>query len=168
MILIKQLVYLIYVFFQKKKKRKWNRYLPMNELFIDRIKKAKLIGFGKGTTIHDSSHVYGKVEIGENTWVGPFTILDGTGGLKIGSYCSISTGVQIYTHDTVNWAISGGEKPYEYKGVEIEDNCFIGPNAVIKSGVKIKKGTIVGANSFVNKTFPENSKIAGSPARMIE
>ena len=95
MILIKQLVYLIYVFFQKKKKRKWNRYLPMNELFIDRIKKAKLIGFGKGTTIHDSSHVYGKVEIGENTWVGPFTILDGTGGLKIGSYCSISTGVQI-------------------------------------------------------------------------
>ena len=167
MSLIKYLVYLIYVFFQKKKKRKWNRYLPMNELFIDRAKKAKLIGFGKGTTIHDSSHVYGNVEIGENTWIGPFTILDGTGGLKIGSYCSISSGVQIYSHNTVKYAISGGIKPYEYNGVVIENNCFIGPNAVIESGVVIRKGTIVGANSFVNKTFPENSKIAGSPARPI-
>lgn len=160
-------MYLIYAFFQRKKQQDWDRYLPLNELFIDRSKKAKLIGFGKGTTIHDSSHVYGDVEIGENTWIGPFTILDGTGGLKIGSYCSISSGVQIYSHNTVKYAISGGIKPYEYSGVVIENNCFIGPNAVIESGVTIRKGTIVGANSFVNKTFPENSKIAGSPAKLI-
>ena len=139
----------------------------MNELLIDRSKKAKLIGFGKGTTIHDSSHVYGDVEIGENTWIGPFTILDGTGGLKIGSYCSISTGVQIYSHNTVKYAISGGIKPYEYKSVEIEDNCYIGPNTVIQSGVVVKKGTSIGANSFVNKSFPCDSKIAGNPAKLI-
>lgn len=151
----------------KDKKKKWDRHLPFAELIVERKQKAKLIGLGKGSTIHDSSHVYGNVEVGKNTWIGPFTILDGTGGLKIGSNCSISSGVQIYTHDTVNYAISGGLKPYEYKSVEIEDNCYIGPNAVIQSGIVIKKGTVVGANSFVNKSFPENSKIAGTPARII-
>lgn len=165
--IIKYLLYIFYLILQRKKKKEWDRFLPLGELLIERRDKAKLLGFGKGTTIHDSSHVYGNVEIGQNTFVGPFTILDGTGGLRIGSFCSISTGVQIYSHDTVNYAISGGKDPYEYNTVVIEDNCYIGPNAVIQSGITIKKGTIVGANSFVNKNFPENSKIAGSPANLI-
>lgn len=165
--MIKKLIYIFYRWLQKKKKRKYNRYLPFNELLIDRSRKARLLKFGKGTTIHDSSHVYGNVVVGKNTWIGPFTILDGSGGLKIGSNCSISTGVQIYSHDTVNWAISGGEEPYEYASVVIENNCYVGPNAIIQKGVKLKVGTIVGANSFVNKNFPEGSKIAGNPAKLV-
>jgi hypothetical protein len=35
-------------------------------------------------------------------------ILDGRGGLLIGDYVSISAGVQIYTHDTVEWSTSLG------------------------------------------------------------
>ena len=165
--LIKQIIFLLYSNLQKEKKKKWNRFLPLNELLIDRKKKANLIGFGLGTTVHDSSHIYGNVIVGENTWVGPFTILDGSGGLKIGSNCSISAGVQIYTHDTIDWAISGGEESYKYKNVRIDDNCYIGPNTVIQKGVQIGKGSIIGANSFVNKSFPENSKVAGNPAKPI-
>ena len=37
----------------------------------------------------------------------------------------------------------------------------------VAKGIKISKGTIVGANSFVNKSFPPNSKIAGNPAKLI-
>ena len=161
------LIFKIYSWLQKKKKINYDRYLPLNELLIDRSKKARLLKFGKGTTIHDSSHVYGIVSVGENTWIGPFTILDGSGGLTIGSNCSISAGVQIYSHDTINWAISGGKKSYEYASVIIENNCYIGPNVIIQKGVKLKSGTIVGANSFVNKSFPENSKIVGNPAKLI-
>ena len=147
--------------------QKFNRSLPFMELLISREKKAKLLNFGVGTTIHDSSHVYGNVKVGENTWIGPFTILDGSGGLTIGSNCSISAGVQIYSHDSVSWAVSGGNSSYDYQEVTIEDNCYIGPNSIIQSGVIIKKGTIVGANSFVNKSFPAESKIAGNPAHLI-
>lgn len=147
--------------------QKFHRSLPFMELLISREKKAKLLNFGVGTTIHDSSHVYGNVKVGKNTWIGPFTILDGSGGLKIGSNCSISAGVQIYSHDSVSWAVSGGKSPYDYQEVTIENNCYIGPNSIIQSGVIIKKGTIVGANSFVNKTFPAGSKIAGNPAHLI-
>lgn len=136
-------------------------------MFTDRWERAKYLGFGLNTSIYDSSLVLGKVKIGSNTWVGPFTVLDGSGGLKIGSNCSISSGVQIYSHDSVNWAISGGKSPYEYESTEIGNNCYIGPNTIITKGVKLGDGCIVGANSFVNKSFDRNSKIAGSPARLI-
>lgn len=149
-------------------REKFNRVLPMGETLSDRWEKASFLGFGKGTSVYDSSIIFGKVKVGENTWIGPNTILDGTGGLTIGNNCSISAGVQIYTHDSVQWAISGGVAPYEYASVVIEDNCYIGPNTIIERGITIGKGTIVGANSFVNKSFAAGSKIAGSPAKQLK
>lgn len=152
---------------RNRMKQRYNRVLPINELFTDRWEKAKFLGFGEGTSIYDSSLVFGDVKVGQKTWVGPFTILDGSGNLTIGKNCSISAAVQIYTHDTVQWAISGGISPYEYEPTIIEDNCYIGPNTIIAKGVTLGKGTIVGANSFVNKSFPPHSKIAGNPAKSI-
>jgi acetyltransferase-like isoleucine patch superfamily enzyme len=147
--------------------KKYHRVLPMQELLTDRWEKASYLGFGKQSSIYDSALVFGKVNVGEHTWIGPHTILDGTGGLTIGSYCSISAGVQIYTHDTVQWAVSGGKEPYEYQATTIGDRCYIGPNVIIVKGVTLGSGTIVGANSFVNQSFGEGVKIAGNPARII-
>ena len=162
-----RLIYRFLYFKREKTKLRYKRVLPLNELMGDRWEKARYLGFGENTSIYDSSVVLGNVRVGKNTWIGPFTILDGSGGLTIGSNCSISSGVQIYTHDSVEWAISGGEKPYTYEVTEIGDNCYIGPNTIISKGVKIGSCTIIGANSFVNKSFSENSKIAGSPAKII-
>lgn len=153
---------------RRKIKAKYRRVLPLNELFSDRWEKAKFLGFGDNTSIYDSSLVIGDVKVGKNTWIGPFTILDGSGGLKIGNNCSISAGVQIYSHDSVKWAISGGNEPYENKSTNIGDNCYIGPNVVIVKGVTLGDGCIVGANSLVNKSFPANSKIAGNPTRLVK
>jgi len=162
---------LIKKFILKKReslKKSFDRVLPLNELLTDRWEKAEFLKFGKKTSVYDSSLVFGDVKVGENTWIGPFTILDGSGGLEIGANCSISAGVQIYSHDSVAWAISGGVKKYEYAKTIIEDNCYIAPSVIISKGVKLGKGTIVGANSFVNKSFPENSKIAGNPAKILK
>ncbi len=155
-------------FKRKEMKSKYNRTLPIGELFNDRWEKAQFLGYGKGTSVYDSCVTLGDVEIGENTWIGPFTVLDGSGKLKIGNNCSISAGVQIYTHDSVQWAVSGGIKGYEYSSTIIGDNCYIGPNTIISKGVIIGKGSIIGANSFVNKSFPEGSKIGGSPAKELQ
>jgi acetyltransferase-like isoleucine patch superfamily enzyme len=148
-------------------KHKYNRTVPLNEMLFSRWEKASFLGFGKGTSIYDSSLVLGDVKVGENTWIGPFTVLDGSGGLIIGNNCSISAGVQIYSHDSVNWAISGGKEKYEYASVKIGDDCYIGPNVIIAKGVSIGDKCIIGANSFVNCSVPSNSKVAGNPAKII-
>lgn len=157
----------LYESLREEMRSKWDRDLPLEELLFDRWERAATLGFGKGTSIYHNSYVYGDVAVGKNTWIGPFTILDGTGGLKIGSYCSISAGVQIYTHDTVQWAITGGKSAYSRAPVRIGNRCYIGPNAVISKGVKIGAGSIVGANSVVLSDVPARSAVAGSPAKPI-
>lgn len=148
-------------------RKKWNRSLPFGDYIVDRWEKARELGFGEGTSIYDSALLLGDVIVGHNTWIGPFTVLDGSGGLVIGDYCSVSAGVQIYTHDTVRWATSGGKEPVDRATVQIGSNCYIGPNVVINKGVSIGDGCVIGANSFVNQDIPAGMKAWGTPARYI-
>jgi acetyltransferase-like isoleucine patch superfamily enzyme len=49
----------------------------------------------------------------------------------------------------------------------IEDDVWIGVDSIIRRGVKIGIGAVVGANSFVNKDVPPFAIVAGNPARII-
>ena len=156
----------LYIVLREKMMLKWNRSVPLNDLFTDRWEKARYLGFGEGSSIYDSSLVLGDVKVGKNTWIGPFTVLDGSGGLEIGDNCSISTGVQIYTHDSIHWAISGGKREVERAPSRIESRCYIGPNTVIAKGVTVGEGSLIGAMSLVLHDIPKNSKVYGIPARI--
>lgn len=145
---------------------RYHRTLPFGDYVSDRWEKATALGFGEGSSIYDTAHVFGDVEIGPNTWVGPFTILDGSGGLRIGAHCSISAGVQIYTHDTVKWAQTGGMAEYVYAPTRIGDNCYIGPQSVIAKGVTIGDGAVIGAMSLVLHDIPPGATAFGTPARV--
>ncbi len=146
---------------------KWNRHLPFGDYVLDRWERARHMGFGEGTSIYDSSLVLGNVKVGSSVWIGPFTVLDGSGGLEIGDFCSISAGVQIYSHDSVQWAVSGGTAPYQYGPVRIGSRCYIGPNAIIAKGVTIGDGCIIGAQSLVLHDIPAGSKAYGVPCRVM-
>ena len=50
----------------------------------------------------------------------------------------------------------------------VEDDVWIGSNCVILSGVKIGKGSIVGAGSVVTKDVEPYSIVGGSPAKLIK
>lgn len=152
---------------RSRMKETYNRVLPFGDYVSDRWEKAAALNFGEGTSVYDSALVLGDVSVGTKTWVGPSVVLDGSGGLKIGDHCSISAGVQIYSHDSVDWAISGGEAAYAYAPTEIGDNCYIGPNSIIAKGVTLGTGCVVGAQSFVKESFAAGSRIAGTPARLL-
>jgi len=155
---------------RRRIRSRWKRSVPFYEGMLGddaRWERARFLGFGKGTSIYDSSYVYGDVEVGSHTWVGPFTILDGSGGLQIGDYCSISSGVQIYTHETAEWALTHGKAEYRYSPVRIGNCCFVGSLTVVRMGVEIGDNVLVGAHSMVTKSIPNNSIAVGCPARLV-
>lgn len=144
----------------------WNRSLSFGDCVVDRWGRAQMLGFGEGTNIYDSSLVLGDVKVGSNTWIGPFTVLDGSGGLEIGSFCSVSAGVQIYTHDTVDWAVSGGVAKASRAPTRIGSRCYIGPGTIIAKGVTVGDGSVIGAHSLVLEDIPANSRAYGIPCRV--
>ncbi|MEO5360100.1 MAG: acyltransferase [Nitrospirota bacterium] len=158
----------LWIRLQSEVNTKWKRTLPFGDYIVDRWERAKAMGFGEGTSVYDSCLVLGDVKVGQNTWIGPFTVLDGSGGLEVGSYCSISAGVQIYSHDSSKWAVSGGKSAYEYASVRIGDRCYIGPNTVVSKGVTIGHGSVIGACSLVLSDVPENSMACGIPCKILE
>jgi acetyltransferase-like isoleucine patch superfamily enzyme len=148
-------------------KVQFNRSLPFNDEVFDRWERARKLGFGEKSSIYDNSYVFGDVKVGHNTWIGPFTIIDGSGGLTIGNNCTISSGVHIYTHDNLAQTLTGGKAPIEREPISIGDCTYIGPGAIIKKGVTIGEGCVVGAFSFINKDVESNSIVVGTPARVI-
>lgn len=155
----------LYLQLRQRMRERWNRDLPLEELLFDRWERAKSLGFGPETSIYHNSYVYGDVKVGAHTWIGPYTLLDGTGGLEIGDYCSISSGVHIYTHDTVRWAVSGGKAAYEKAPVKIGNCCYIGSQTVITKGVTIGEHSIIGACSLVNRDISPYTLAFGVPCR---
>lgn len=152
---------------QREIREKWNRSLPYGDVIVDRWERAKFLGFGDGSSVYDSAVVIGDVKVGEKTWIGPSTVLDGSGGLTIGSYCSISAGVQVYTHDSVRWALSGGAAEYERAPVIIGSNTYIGPMTIVGKGIRIGNHCLIGANSVVNKDVEDYSIAFGTTCRVV-
>ncbi len=109
-------------------------------------------------------------EIGEGTWIGAFTVIDGIGGLKIGKGCDISCGVHIITHSTVKRCVT--ERKYndvEKSETIIEDHVFIGEHATILKGVHIGHHSVIAAGAVVkeNTVIPPYSLVAGVPGKII-
>jgi acetyltransferase-like isoleucine patch superfamily enzyme len=148
--------------------RKHRRINPFYEdLFDWKERGAFWVNADKGITIYNSATLVGDVEIGDRTWIGPFSALDGTGGLKIGRNCSVSLGAQIVSHDSVKWALSGGVQTYEYGPIVVGDCCFIGSHAFVGRGVTIGDHCLVAAGAVVTKDVAPFSIVAGVPARVI-
>lgn len=145
----------------------WERTLPFDELISDRWARARELGFGTGSSIYALSYVYGLVRVGRDVWIGPYTLLDGTGGLTIGDGATVSAGVQIYSHDSVRRTLSGGTDPIDRAPVAVGDHTYIGAGTVVAKGVTIGHHAVIGAMSFVNRDIEPYTIAVGSPCRSI-
>lgn len=148
-------------------RERFQRSLPFADAMFDRWERARRLGFGEGTSIYESACVFGDVTVGRHVWIGPWVMLDGSGGLTIGDHVSLSASVQIYTHDTVHWALSGGMVPPRRAPVAIGDRVYVGSQSVIAQGVTIGRKCVISANSLVIDDVPEGTIVGGVPAAPI-
>ncbi|WP_298488571.1 acyltransferase [uncultured Maribacter sp.] len=88
--------------------------------------------------------------------------------IKLGNHVHITTNVQFINHDGGVWVFRDEIPGFDVFGkITIDDNTYIGNNAVIMPGVHIGKNCVIGANSVVTKSIPDNMVVAGVPARYI-
>ncbi len=151
---------------RQKMRSDFNRHVSLPDLLTDRWETASFYGFGEGTSCYNNVLIIGDVRVGKNCWIGPNVVLDGSGGLEIGDYCSISAGVQIYSDHTVAWSTTFGQATVERKSTRIGSGVYIGPNAVIQMGSTIGSRAVIGAMSLVNCDVPADTKCFGIPGRI--
>lgn len=115
--------------------------------------------------------MYGKIRIGRNTKISPYTTVYGQGkGTIIGEkvliagHCTIIPANHIF--DNPNVYIT--DQKESSKGIIIEDDVWIGSGCKILDGVTIGKGSVIGAGSVVTKSVPSYSIAVGVPAKVIK
>jgi len=142
---------------------------------MNTLKKKELPGESSAHGIPENRYnphawITGTPQIGDGTWIGAFTLIDGLGGLTIGRGCDISSGVQILTHSTARRCVSERRAPIEHRPTVLEDHVFVGTHAVILMGCHIGHHSIVAAGAVVleNTVVPPYSLVAGVPARVVK
>lgn len=112
----------------------------------------------------------GKILLGKNSALGPYTCLYGGGKLVIGRYVMVGPRVCIvaanHRYDLTDIPMT--EQGVISMGVTIEDDVWIGAGATILDGVVIGTGSVVGAGSVVTKPVPPYSVVVGVPAVIIK
>jgi Acetyltransferase (isoleucine patch superfamily) len=112
--------------------------------------------------------ILGTPEIGPGTWIGAFTVIDGSGGLTIGEGCDIGVGTQIYTHSTLRRCLTGRRYPeVDRTPTKIGNRVFISGNVVINPGVNVGDEAVLLAGSVITHDVAPRTVVAGVPARPI-
>ncbi len=152
-----------------EKREQYDQSVSFGDLVGDRWQRAKSLGWGEGSNVFDNCVVIGDVAVGKNTFVGPNTYLDGSGGLEIGDNVTIGVAVMIATHTAVFRVLTGGKSGLIRKSVSIGSRTFVGPASFIEMGVSIGDCCVINAHSVIKQgmKIPSNSIVHGNPARII-
>lgn len=111
----------------------------------------------------------GRIVLGDNVSVNPYCLLNGEGGIAVGSDTRIGANTTIYSssHVYADRTVPVRRQGMTRKGVVIGEDVWIGAGVVILEGVTIGRGAIIGAGSVVNKSVEPWAIVAGVPARTL-
>ena len=148
---------------QNRMKKEWRKRNSHNETFMNNIFQID------------------RVSVGNYTY-GDLTVLsfNEIQQLSIGNFCSIASGVTfVLSADHITNHIS--TFPFKVKtlhsakyeaiskgDIVVDDDVWIGQNAVILSGVHIGQGAVIAAGAVVNKDVAPYTIVGGIPAKPIK
>lgn len=151
------------------------RILPETRFFGFKRYLIRLAGIKIGANSRVCSSVIfagnGRIEIGENVWIGPQAFLAASDNAKIiiGSHSGI--GPQAY--------ISTGTHEIDYEGISslgkgsnisvtISEGAWISARTLILPGITVGRKAIIAAGAVVTKDVAEKTLVGGVPARFIK
>ena len=114
------------------------------------------------------NNAVGDVIIGDHTRVGLHNTV--IGPVSIGNHVNLAQGITV---TALNHNFNNTDKRIDEQGVStthvvIEDDVWIGANAVVLPGVRIGTHSVVAAGAVVTKDVPPHSLVAGVPAKIIK
>ena len=114
------------------------------------------------------NNAVGDVIIGNHTRIGLHNTI--IGPVTIGNNVNLAQGITV---TALNHNFSDTNKRIDEQGIStnavtIDDDAWIGANAVILPGVKIGNHCVVAAGTVVTNDVPPHSLVAGVPAKVIK
>lgn len=109
------------------------------------------------------------LEIGDDVGISGATI-SASRSIRIGNRVLIGSGVMITDSDAhpLEPGKRSGDALTQVAPVIVEDDVFIGARAIILKGVRIGRGSVIGAGSVVSKDIPAHVIAAGNPCKVIK
>ena len=160
--------------------RQPNKFSIGSGSIVEDYSRITIMG-GGNTSVKFGKHVFfgpfsvcasknGKIEIDDHATISSHCRLGSTYGkvyigkyAMIGAYCYIGGG----NHSLSDLSKPMMEQEFNSKGgVEIEDDVWLGASVLVMDGVRIGKGSVIGACSMVNKDIPPYSIAYGIPAKV--
>ena len=150
------------------------------------VRIAPDVKMGRNVRIHAFVNLYG-CTIEDNTKIGTFVEIQKNAhigsNVKVSSHTFICEGVTIednvfighhvsfindkYPHSTTAGRELQTEADWQVVPTRVKRGASIGTSATILCGVTIGEDAVVGAGSVVTHDVPDNTTVAGNPARVL-
>jgi carbonic anhydrase/acetyltransferase-like protein (isoleucine patch superfamily) len=169
----------------------WDRTPDDIESPEHRARQARLVETA-GASFHPTAYVAAEAAIftthltlGEQSWIAGHALV--RGDVEFGAHCTVNPyamisgrvrcgdGVRIASHVSIVGFNHGFDDPdvpihkqkHETLGITIEDDVWIGANAVVLDGVTVGKGAVIAAGAVVSRDVPALAIVGGVPARVV-
>ena len=129
-----------------------------------------MVGTGSWLQVIGEEHEDVAIEIGDGTSIVGHCVLSAAASIRLGERVLIARNAYISDHSHAFQDTSRAVMDQGVTGiapVELADGCWLGENVVIGPGVRVGRGSVVGANAVVLSDVPDHSVAVGAPARVV-
>ena len=152
---------------------KFEDYVEIHGLCSDGIIMGDNVTISRGVMIRPSSYYGGDLGhgliIGDNSSIGPHGYVGCSGKIVIGKNVMFGPKCSMFAENHVfgNAEVTIKSQGVKQRGIVIEDDCWIGSNVIILDGVKIGKGSVIGAGTIITKDVLPGSVVVDKREKWV-